>query len=312
MNLRPARPYGFVPVVALACALSLSVRLENAGSQTPHESDQQINDFSLSGFGDKGKKNWDISGRSADMGTNDVKLKDVVGNLYGEQENIKVTADKGNYNTKEGSLQLEQNVKIATSSGATLTTDTLNWDRKNQLVSTKDTVNIERDNIIATSLGAVGHPDLNKVSLEKDVQVKINPVHEDKLAGKKAQNKIEITCDGPMEIDYQTNVATFKRNVKVDTLDATMYSDEREVFFTKSGTDAEVKDRSAQPPGLGGSMNSEVDKILAHGNVTIIRGDNVSRSEEATFLASSNKIVLSGKPKLVIYSTSDMGMPSGK
>jgi len=35
----------------------------------PQESDQQISDFSLSGYGDKGKKSWDISGKSADIFT---------------------------------------------------------------------------------------------------------------------------------------------------------------------------------------------------------------------------------------------------
>ena len=43
---------------------------------------QQISDFSLSGYGDKGKKSWDISGKNADIVNEVVKLKDVSGNLY--------------------------------------------------------------------------------------------------------------------------------------------------------------------------------------------------------------------------------------
>ena len=69
---------------------------------------------------------------------------------------------------------------ITTSSGAKLTTDSLDWDRKNHLVTTKDTVNIERDNMITTAQGAKGEPDLNKVTLEKDVTVNINPDDRDK------------------------------------------------------------------------------------------------------------------------------------
>ena len=33
------------------------------------DSDQQISDFSLAGYGEKGKKTWDLSGKSADIFT---------------------------------------------------------------------------------------------------------------------------------------------------------------------------------------------------------------------------------------------------
>ncbi|MDD5730912.1 MAG: LPS export ABC transporter periplasmic protein LptC [Candidatus Omnitrophica bacterium] len=270
-----------------------------AQSQSPQDADQQIMDFSLSGFGDRGKKNWDLSGKSADIVTDDVKLNDVVGNMYGDKENIKLTADKGNFNKADGKVHLEKNVLITTSGGAKLTTDSLNWDRKNQLVSTSDKVNIERDNMIAQALGAVGHPNLNKVSLEKDVEVKINPVAEDKLNKAGVNRKIVITCDGPMEIDYQRNIATFNKTVKVDTEDATIYSDVMEVYFTKS---AEKPDKPKSSAAAAMGMGTQVDKIKAFGNVTIIRGDNVSQSDEAVYTASDGKITLSGKPKLVIYS----------
>ena len=79
---------------------------EQAGERV----DQQITDFSLAGFGEKGKKNWDISGKSANIMADTVKLKDVVGNLYGDKENIKLSADKGAYNKTDGKVHLEKNV----------------------------------------------------------------------------------------------------------------------------------------------------------------------------------------------------------
>jgi LPS export ABC transporter protein LptC len=269
----------------------------------PADSDQQITDFSLSGFGDKGKKNWDLSGQSANIITDTVQLKNVVGNLYNDQENIKLTADTGDYNKKDGQVHLENNVLISTSSGARLSTNSLNWDRKNQVVATKDSVNIERDNMITTALGAVGHPNLSRVSLEKDVKMKIdvdqNPIVEGK--DKEQKSKITITCDGPMEINYQQNVATFNKKVKVQTKDATMYSDKMEVYFLKSDTP-----KAASGVMSANAMGSKVDKIRAFGNVTIIQGENVSQSQEAEYNASTNKITLAGKPKLVIYSDTDM------
>jgi len=38
-----------------------------SAKQDTGESDQQINDFSLAGYAEKGKKSWDISGKSADI-----------------------------------------------------------------------------------------------------------------------------------------------------------------------------------------------------------------------------------------------------
>jgi len=94
------------------------------------ESDQQISDFSLAGYGEKGTKSWDLSGKSADIFDNTVKLKDVVGNLYGKEEDVNLTAARGDFDKQDGRVHLEQDVVITTSSGARLTTDSLDWDRK--------------------------------------------------------------------------------------------------------------------------------------------------------------------------------------
>jgi LPS export ABC transporter protein LptC len=265
------------------------------------DSDQQINDFSLSGYGDKGKKAWDIGGKSADIYSDTVKFKDVTGNLYGEKEEVKLTADRGDFNKAEGKVHLEQDVVITSSSGAKLTTDSLDWDRKNDVVSTKDKVNIAKDNIISTSLGATGHPGLSKVNLDKDVKVEILPEEKKDQAGMGAE-KIVITCDGPLLIDYEKNIATFSNNVKVDRQESQIYSDTMEVNFTRDSG----KQKNGSPV-----MNSSVEKIIARGNVKIVRGENVSYSDEATYSGADRKIMLSGNPKLVIYSTEGMNASFG-
>lgn len=269
--------------------------------QPANESDQQINDFSLSGYGEKGKKSWDLVGKSADITSDNVKFKDVTGNLYGEKEEVKLTADRGDFNKAQGKVHLEQDVVITTSSGAKLTTDSLDWDRKNEVVSTKDKVNITKDNIVSTSLGATGHPGLSKVNLDKDVTVEILPEVkvEQTLAG---AGKIVITCDGPLLIDYEKNIATFNNNVKVDRQESVIYSDTMEIKFSRD---------QGNKKGDPSAMNSSIDKIIARGNVKIVRGDNISYSDEATYSGTDKKIVLSGNPKLVIYSTEDMNASFG-
>ncbi len=272
-----------------------------AQEQNATESDQQINDFSLAGYGEKGKKSWDLSGKSADIFTDVIKLKDVIGNLYGKEEDIRLTAERGDFNKADGKVHLEENVVITTSKGAKLTTDSLDWDRKNQLVTSPDIVNIQRENMITVALGAKGEPGLKNIVLEKDVKVNINPVN-----SAQEKEKIIITCDGPLEIDYEKNIAAFNNNVKVERTDSTIYSDKMDVYFLKANKDdKEVKDvdQAKESPEL---MGTKIEKIIARGNVKIVRGENTSYSEEAIYTASDKKITLTGRPKLIIYSTEDL------
>jgi len=289
-------------IVLVFVLISLSICPCYAQKQTSQEAEQQISDFQLSGFGDKGRKSWQLSGKTADIFEDQVKLKDITGDLYGEKEDIRLKADKGDFNKKDGTVHLEDNVLVTTSSGAKLTTDSLDWDRKNNVVRTDDRVNIERENMITQALGAVGQPGLKKVTLEKDVQVNI-------AAGASKQNaldknKITITCDGPMEIDYEKNIAVFSNNVKVDRDNTQIYSDRMEVYFIPDEKKG-VLDKNSQ------DMSGRIEKICAKGNVKIVRGENISYSDEAVYTGENKKITLLGRPRLIIYSSEDINAPSG-
>ncbi len=259
--------------------------------------DQQISDFSLAGYGERGKKTWDISGKSADIFNEVVRLQDIVGNMYGEKENIRLIADSGNFNKASGNVHLEKNVVITTSSGAKMTTDTLDWDRKANIVKTLDQVNLERDSMTGFGQGATGEPSLNRVRLEKDIKINIDGVSPAAGAGQPKQ-KIVITCDGPLEIDYANSVAVFRNNVKVENQDSLIQSDIMDVYFSKGASQADEPVK-----GGGADMASKIDRIVARGNVKITRGENISYSEEAVYNAGTRKITLSGAPRLVIYST---------
>ncbi len=285
------------------------------------ESDQQISEFSLAGYGDKGKKSWDISGKSADIFGDVIKLNSVVGNMYAESDDVKLTADKGDFDKQEGKVHLEENVVITTASGSKLTTDSLDWDRKQQLVTTDDVVNIVRDNMTTVAKGAEGQPNLSQIKFKEDVTMKILP----KEADGQALSKIDIECDGPLEIDYAKNIATFKNNVKVDTEDNLIYCDIMDVYFLnppKSEDSAPKEKAEASPdPAIGQPakedavssqmMGAKIDRIVCRGNVKIIKGQNTSYSEEAIYTALDKKIVLTGRPKLVLYSTEDISASLG-
>ena len=264
------------------------------------EAGQQINDFSLSGFGDKGKKAWDLSGKSADILNEVVKLKEVVGNHYADNDNINLTADKGDFNKKSGLVHLEDNVIITTSSGAKLTTDSLDWDRKKQIVTTLDRVNIQKQDMNLSGVGAFGATALKQMELEKDVRLDIQPL--DKQKGKK--EKIMITCDGPLEVDYEKNIAVFNNNVKVEKPDLTIYSDKMLVYFTPKQEEAKGAQESL-------AMASSIKKIIAQGNVRILRGENTTYSQEAIYNAESKKITLTGRPQIIIYQAENINAAFG-
>ncbi len=307
----------FAAIFVITSVLSAQEQELDNSAET---SDQQISGFSLAGYGDKGKKAWDITGKTADIFETEVRLTDIIGKLYGATDEIKLTADRGSFDKTEGRMHLQDNVVITTTSGARLTTDSLDWDRKKELVSTKDLVNIYKDNMVTTATGAIGHPNLSQVTLQKDVTVEmtLNAMEKDKPEDK---GKIVITCDGPVEIDYQKNVATFNNNVKVDKQEFVLYSDTMDVYFLTGPATPKVREpESKQEPaaaetkdsGTGFNMSgSKLEKIVAQGNVKIVRGDNVSYCKKAVYTGIDRKIVLSGQPKLVIMSMEDFDAPAG-
>lgn len=285
-------------LIIIMSVVSLPASSCYAQDKNTEESDQQINDFSLSGYGEKGKKSWDLSGKTADIFADIIKLKDVTGNLYGKDEDVKLTAQRGDFNKSDGKVHLEDRVVITTSSGSKLITDSLDWDRKNQIVTTEDIVNIHKENMVTVAKGAIGQPDLRKVTLRKDVKVDINPTDEDSSKDISVKDKTVITCDGPLEIDYGRSIAYFNNNVKVKRPDSDIYSDKMDVYFLPSKASGSGQE---SPEFLG----SKIEKIVASGNVKVTRGQNISYSEEATYIASSKKLILTGRPKLVIYSTEE-------
>ena len=58
-------------------------------------------------------------------------------------------------------------------------------------------------------------------------------------------------------------------------------------------------------------MSSSINKIVSIGNVRIVRGENTSYSQEAVYTAADKKIVLTGRPQILIYQTENMNAAFG-
>lgn len=266
---------------AFFCVLISLVVFNSNMAYANEESDQKILGFTLSNFGENNQKTWDLAGDKLEVFGNIIQLSNIKANLYGKQEDMVLTADSGTFDRLEGKMHLQDNVVIVSETGAKMMTDTLDWLQKNQVVTTEDKVNIYKNNIQAEGVGAVGKTDLKQVSLNKDVQVNINSDSEGKM------KQTTITCDGPLNIDYQKQEAVFNNNVKAYDGESELYADKMTGYFDKD--------------------TKKIVKIIAEGNVKIVRGQDTSYSDRAIYDAQNQKITLEGRPKLVFYSEEGMG-----
>jgi LPS export ABC transporter protein LptC len=242
------------------------------------DSDQKILGFSLSNFGENNEKAWDLKSDTLEVFGNLIKLTNITANLYGKEDDMVLTADNGSYDRAEGKVHLQDNVLITSKSGAKMMTETLDWFQKNQLVTTDDKVNIYKGTVEAQGMGGVAKTDLKQMSLNKDVKVDITSESPDK----KELKKTTITCDGPLDIDYQKQTAVFNQNVKADDGESQLYADKMTGYFDKE--------------------TKKIVKIIAEGNVKIVRGQDTSYSEKAIYDGAGQTVSLVGSPKIVFYS----------
>lgn len=299
----------FVIISAIGCSQENKTRVEMSQPEEgfPEQGLQQeekleesasgemLSGFSVSGYEKGGKKQWDLEGKSAEIGAEEIKLKDVTGKLYGKDVNMTIIADRGNLNRIDNSVHLEENVVATSDDGATLITDYLDWNPRDQKLSSDAPVWIKRGMMKAFGKGLIAQTELSLVELKKDVTVKMLLEAEE---GKSIAHlpATVITCDGPLEVDYQNNLAVFNNNVKVKDKRGEILADKMEVYFITRA------DSSKQMPGMQGLG---IKKVIATGNTEIRRGDNVTYSQKAVYEAATGKLILTGHPKLVIYSTED-------
>lgn len=268
------------------CGVSFCAQASvSSGAPAPSEP-QEMHDFSISGYGARGEKTWEVEGASMDMVGNDVNISDITAHLYGDKENMILTADEGRFDRQSGVVRLDKNVRAVTDTGAKLATDSLDWSQKEQVVTTDKEVNITKENMTATAKGMSARPDLKIAKFEKDVKLTVDsqgPGKKDQPEPAAQNGRMTITCDGPMELDYNKQYATFEKNVRVegDAEQGTMISDKMTITFNQD--------------------SKQIEKMVAEGNVKIIKGENVSESEGAIFTASDKKLVLTGRPKITFY-----------
>jgi len=238
------------------------------------ESTQNIKRFSLSGYSESGQIEWEIQGASADVSNpQTVKLEQVVATTYTEKNSIRLQAKEAHIDRQSNDVHLQTDVEVTTSEGARLTAEYLDWSENLQTLTTDSKVFIKRDNIQLEGRGMHAQPNLNQAMLREEVTVKVEPA-------------TVITCQGPLQIDYEQKKAIFSKDVKIENQRGQLYGDEAVVLF-----DPETE---------------TITEVVVTGNVKIVREGNTAYSQKAIYQAKDGKVTLTGQPTLVIYSKNEI------
>ena len=232
---------------------------------------QQIDNFHLANYKENGAKNWEIEGKKAFIVGNRIKIKGVDAQSFQKDDVIKIKANEANFNKEAQILTLKKDVKLKNKSGATLTTDTLNWEKQKGKIYTSDEVTIRKHEMEIEGKGLEGSTNLKKAVFKENVNVKFS-----------RQGRFStVTCSGPLEIDYDKGIAVFHKDVVAEDKQGKLFSDKLTVYFDQKG--------------------KKLIKMVAQGNVRIRRGDNVTFADKATYFGDNKKIILEGRPRLVFF-----------
>ncbi len=251
---------------------------EDVGKKAQHDiAAQELEGFNLSGYSEEGQKSWDIKGDKAKIHDDQVAVTNVNAYAYGDDD-MNVTAKEGKIDKTTGDVNLKRDVVITSESGATLKTETLEWKRNKDLVQTDDKVHIQDKNMTIEGQGMEAHPSLKDAKLRSDVTADILAEGKDQ----KKDNRIQITCDGPMEVDQATQSAVFSENAMAVEMSTgrKVKSDRMEVKFDKE--------------------SRKIKEIICTGHVEVHQGMNVTYSESLVYKADEQRMIMTGKPKLLI------------
>jgi len=256
--------------------------------------EQKILSFELANYGEDGNKKWKLKGESADILSEVVNLSSINMETY-DQPKINLTASMGTYDKDNKEISLFKDVKVLTSDGATLTTEYLKWDGQNDTITTNEHVRVVRSDVVADGVGALAMPELKRIILDKEIRVKLQtevggPIEmsfeEDAPNLEKRPADVIITCDGPLEIDYEKNIAIFRNNVLVDDERGKIYSEKMTAHL-----DMETKN---------------ISRVVAEGGVKVVREGDSTFSDKAIYTTIDRKIVLIGKPRIEFHANEDM------
>ncbi len=247
----------------------------------------KIYSFSFTKYTPNGEKEIEIEGHSANILARTVELMNVVAKAYAEETPVTITADQGQYDKEKNKVHLQKNVVATTEDGTRLLAEALDIHPSKRMMETDVATQVKKDNIDIEGTGAQGDSRLKKVRFKKNVTVIVQDPE------KKNQGKpTTITCDGPLMIDYEQNIAHFKDHVVAQDERGRLTADNMDVYYNKS--------------------TRRVSKIIAVGNVVIDNPDgNKTYSDNVIYLAEEGRIILGGDSEALYFEGSQKDLEKG-
>ncbi len=122
-----------------------------------------------------------------------------------------------------------------------------------------------------------------------------------KKPGPEKEVPLHITA-ARLEADQTKGMVVFTGAVKAVYGDATLYSDQLQVYFkTKpeppKGAPKPPQEKAEQSP-LGDMGAEKIDRIVAKGNVRMVQEDRVATGDQAIYYKDRDEVVLTGNPQL--------------
>ena len=248
---------------------SSSIKEESSESLT-----EQMRQFTITGFSESGNKAWELNANTADILEDIVNLSTIKGTSFGDDVKVDLTSIKGVFNRSSSNILLKEDVIIKSDEGTVLLTESLNWNAKEEIVTTDDFVFINREDMDLSGKGAWAKPDLKVAKILKEVTLVVK------------DPPAVITCDGPLEMDYYKNIAYFNNKVHVVDKETVIDADKAIAYF-------DPKKRS-------------LVKVFCEGNVEITRGEDKTFADSLTYLPEEGRVLLKGRPKIIIDSSGDL------
>lgn len=114
-------------------------------------------------------------------------------------------------------------------------------------------------------------------------------------AAKMKKNTPVVITARSMFADNKKKVVIYTTNVVVKKDDITLWANKVIINLVKSGEDKPKAAKSAAGPLQG---SGKIDTIEAVGNVKVVQQDKTATSDEATYYSATDKIVMTGHPRV--------------
>lgn len=159
-------------ILFFACVVIWAVRTVPEAPKIDHSDDDQprIMSYDNNTISEEkdGVKIWDLTADhiEVDIDSRNAEMTGITGHFYQKDDrSAEVTADHGSYDNETKDIQIDGNVKITTSDGATLTSDQLLWTAEQGMLSAIGQAKVSNDTIRAWGERIDSTDGFNKVKI---------------------------------------------------------------------------------------------------------------------------------------------------